>query len=154
MDPIRNMPRKFTKKFGNKVINRQYFRRKTGLKIPHNLFSQSAKIFGIIEKRTLLGFRSPCANPTVEYKHFRTQFIIDPKSTFSPALHTPSDHSWTNLCSEWHYGNWNSYQSRLKIFRIFFQLKSVHFWNSVLHDLRLTHLEVLSADISWNLPKN
>ena len=24
--------RKFTKKFGNKVINRQYFRRKTGLK--------------------------------------------------------------------------------------------------------------------------
>ena len=123
-------------------------------KIPHNLFSQSAKIFGIIEKRTLLGFRSPCANPTVEYKHFRTQFIIDPKSTFSPALHTPSDHSWTNLCSEWHYGNWNSYQSRLKIFRIFFQLKSVHFWNSVSHDLRLTHLEVLSADISWNLPKN
>ena len=31
MDPIRKIPRKFTKKFGNKVINRQYFRRKTGL---------------------------------------------------------------------------------------------------------------------------
>ena len=32
MDPIRKMPRKVTKKFGNKVINRQYFCRKTGLK--------------------------------------------------------------------------------------------------------------------------
>ena len=31
MDPIRKIPKKFTKKFGNKVINRQYFRRKTGL---------------------------------------------------------------------------------------------------------------------------
>ena len=27
MDPIRKIPKKFTKKFGNKVINRQYFRR-------------------------------------------------------------------------------------------------------------------------------
>ena len=26
MDPIRKIPKKFTKKFGNKVINRQYFR--------------------------------------------------------------------------------------------------------------------------------
>ena len=32
MDPIRKIPSKFIKKFGNKVINRQYFRRKTGLK--------------------------------------------------------------------------------------------------------------------------
>ena len=32
MDLIRKIPKKFTKKFGNKVINRQYFRRKTGLK--------------------------------------------------------------------------------------------------------------------------
>ena len=32
MDPIREIPKKCTKKFGNKVINRQYFRRKTGLK--------------------------------------------------------------------------------------------------------------------------
>ena len=32
MDPIREIPKKFTKKSGNKVINRQYFRRKTGLK--------------------------------------------------------------------------------------------------------------------------
>ena len=32
MDPIRKIPKKFTKKFGNKVINRQYFHRKTGLK--------------------------------------------------------------------------------------------------------------------------
>ena len=31
MDPIRKIPKKFTKKFGNKVINRQYFGRKTGL---------------------------------------------------------------------------------------------------------------------------
>ena len=31
MDLIRKIPKKFTKKFGNKVINRQYFRRKTGL---------------------------------------------------------------------------------------------------------------------------
>ena len=30
MDLIRKIP----KKFGNKVINRQYFRRKTGLKSP------------------------------------------------------------------------------------------------------------------------
>ena len=33
MDLIRKIPKKFTKKFGNKVINRQYFRRKTGLKM-------------------------------------------------------------------------------------------------------------------------
>ena len=33
MDLIRKIPKKFTKKFGNKVINRQYFRRKTGLYI-------------------------------------------------------------------------------------------------------------------------
>ena len=33
MDPIRKIPKKFTKKFGNKVINRQYFRRKTGLEV-------------------------------------------------------------------------------------------------------------------------
>ena len=33
MDPIRKIPKKFTMKFGNKVINRQYFRRKTGLKL-------------------------------------------------------------------------------------------------------------------------
>ena len=32
MDPNRKITKKFTKKFGNKVINRQYFRRKTGLK--------------------------------------------------------------------------------------------------------------------------
>ena len=31
MDPIRKIPKKFAKKFGNKVINRQYFNRKTGL---------------------------------------------------------------------------------------------------------------------------
>ena len=31
MDPIIKIPKKFTKKFGNKVINRQYFPRKTGL---------------------------------------------------------------------------------------------------------------------------
>ena len=32
MDLIRKIPKKFTKKFANKVINRQYFCRKTGLK--------------------------------------------------------------------------------------------------------------------------
>ena len=32
MDPIRKIPKKFTKKSGNKVINRQHFCRKTGLK--------------------------------------------------------------------------------------------------------------------------
>ena len=31
MDPIRKIPKKVTKKFVNKVINRQYFHRKTGL---------------------------------------------------------------------------------------------------------------------------
>ena len=31
MDPIRKISKKVTKKFVNKVINRQYFHRKTGL---------------------------------------------------------------------------------------------------------------------------
>ena len=31
MDPIRKIPKKVTKEFVNKVINRQYFHRKTGL---------------------------------------------------------------------------------------------------------------------------
>ena len=31
MDPIRKIPKKFTKKFVNKVINGQYFHSKTGL---------------------------------------------------------------------------------------------------------------------------
>ena len=31
MDPIRKIPKKFTKKSGDKVINRPYFCRKTGL---------------------------------------------------------------------------------------------------------------------------
>ena len=31
MDPIRKIPKKVTKKFVNKVINRQYFHRRTGL---------------------------------------------------------------------------------------------------------------------------
>ena len=34
MDPIRKIPKKITKKFVNKVINRQYFHRKTGLEYP------------------------------------------------------------------------------------------------------------------------
>ena len=38
MDPIRKIPKKFTKKFGNKVINRQYFCRKTGLKALYWLY--------------------------------------------------------------------------------------------------------------------
>ena len=33
MDLIRKIPKKLTKKFGNKVIIRQYFRRKTGLEL-------------------------------------------------------------------------------------------------------------------------
>ena len=32
MDLIRKILKKFTKKFGNKIINRQYFHRRTGLK--------------------------------------------------------------------------------------------------------------------------
>ena len=32
MDPCIKITKKFTKKFGSKVINRQYFHRKTGLK--------------------------------------------------------------------------------------------------------------------------
>ena len=32
MDPNRKITKKFTKKFDSKVINRQYFRRRTGLK--------------------------------------------------------------------------------------------------------------------------
>ena len=33
MDPNRKITKKFTKKFDSKVINRQYFHRKTGLNI-------------------------------------------------------------------------------------------------------------------------
>ena len=33
MDPSRKITKKFTKKFDSKVINRQYFHRKTGLQI-------------------------------------------------------------------------------------------------------------------------
>ena len=36
MDPIRKIPNEFTKKFGDKVINRQYFCKKTGLKYLFN----------------------------------------------------------------------------------------------------------------------
>ena len=43
MDPIRKIPKKFTKKFGNKVINRQYFRRKTGLKSTIHLSQQTSE---------------------------------------------------------------------------------------------------------------
>ena len=47
MDPIRKIPKKFTKKFGNKVINRQYFRRKTGLEqmSEQKMRSQSSDCF-------------------------------------------------------------------------------------------------------------
>ena len=37
LDPIGKIPKKFTKKVGNKVINRQYFRRNTGLKMFQNM---------------------------------------------------------------------------------------------------------------------
>ena len=33
MAPIKKIPKRITKKFANKVINRQCFHRKTGLKI-------------------------------------------------------------------------------------------------------------------------
>ena len=33
MDPNRKITKKFTKKFASKVINRQYFHRKTGLQL-------------------------------------------------------------------------------------------------------------------------
>ena len=45
IDPIRKIPRKFTKKFGNKVINRQYFRRNTGLKMFQNMNQRPAKFY-------------------------------------------------------------------------------------------------------------
>ena len=34
MDTYRKIAKKFTNKFGSKVINMQYFHRKTGLKYP------------------------------------------------------------------------------------------------------------------------
>ena len=37
MDLIRKIPKKFTKKFGNKVINTQYFSRRTGLQSSKNV---------------------------------------------------------------------------------------------------------------------
>ena len=45
MDPIRKIPKKFTKKFGNKVINRQYFRRKTGLNSQSDFKEKINQIF-------------------------------------------------------------------------------------------------------------
>ena len=36
MDPNRKITKKFTKKFDSKVINRQYFHRKTGLQFQFN----------------------------------------------------------------------------------------------------------------------
>ena len=56
MDLIRKIPKKFTKKFGNKVINRQYFRRRTGLKGTALLVRDSAE--------AIYGFRKYC-----KYKH-------------------------------------------------------------------------------------
>ena len=44
MDPFRKIPKKFTKKLGNKVINRQYFHRKTGLKFRTFYKQYDAKI--------------------------------------------------------------------------------------------------------------
>ena len=35
MDPYIKITKKFTKKFGSKVINRQYFHRKTGLQFSY-----------------------------------------------------------------------------------------------------------------------
>ena len=51
MDLIRKIPKKFTKKFGSKVINKQYFRRKTGLKsdsfcIAERLAQYCGNLFG------------------------------------------------------------------------------------------------------------
>ena len=40
MDLTRKIPKKFTKKFGNKVINRQYFRKKTGLNSLKKILNQ------------------------------------------------------------------------------------------------------------------
>ena len=44
MDPIRKIPKKLTKKFGNKVINRQYFCRKTGLQSVCHCFSHAKSL--------------------------------------------------------------------------------------------------------------
>ena len=43
MDPYIKITKKFTKKVGSKVINRQYFRRKTGLK-PGLLFATTSMV--------------------------------------------------------------------------------------------------------------
>ena len=45
MDPYIKIAKKFTKKFGSKVINRQYFHRKTGLNFIEEIeFFQGPKI--------------------------------------------------------------------------------------------------------------
>ena len=41
MDPNRKITKKFTKKFDSKVINRQYFHRKTGLKFWFKMRTQA-----------------------------------------------------------------------------------------------------------------
>ena len=44
MDPNRKIPKKVTKTFVDKVINRQYFHRKTGLKLKRNVMFMKVEI--------------------------------------------------------------------------------------------------------------
>ena len=72
MDLIRKIPKKFTKKFGNKVINRQYFCRKTGLK--------RGKVEEISQKA------SYCCSPIScfqEFKFIKLYFISYPTTQSS-----------------------------------------------------------------------
>ena len=74
MDPIRKIPKKFTKKFGNKVINRQYFHRKTGLE------SQQKRLCWIFNVRLSMSLFLETPNSQVHSssierlpkKHFKT----------------------------------------------------------------------------------
>ena len=70
MDRIRKIPKKFTKKSGNKVINRQYFRRKTELK------SQIIKTNNFVSKKI-------CKSNQSTAKCSQFMHIIEKKLKFS-----------------------------------------------------------------------
>ena len=55
MDPYIKITKKFTKKSGSKVINRQYFHRKTGLKsLLSSLLNWFKLVYGPLEQNNLI----------------------------------------------------------------------------------------------------
>ena len=66
MDPNRKITKKFTKKFDSKVINRQYFHRRTGLKkeilVCLVVFTYQFFFFQYVPDRSLANFKIGLSN--------------------------------------------------------------------------------------------